>query len=127
MIGYLQSRTRLWAAAGLWAGILLMAFDIYAAVVTYIPWFAVRNDFRLIYGAALTGLEHGYSHLYDLSLQKAVTGTLDAGFYWQPYLNPPPLVWLATPFTLLPFGVAIWLWIMVPTAFRRSMITVVMP
>jgi hypothetical protein len=110
VIQYLGARTRLWGAAGLWAGILLIAFDLYAAVVTYIPQYKVRNDFRLIYGAALTALRHGYGHLYDLSAQKATVEGLGAGFYWSPFLNPPPLVWLATPFTLVPFNVAIVLW-----------------
>jgi hypothetical protein len=100
----------LWSAAGLETGLLLIGFDIYAALVTFVPEYLVRNDFRLIYGAALTGLQHGYNHLYDLSLQSQVAGSLGSGFYWQPYLNPPPLAWLATPFTLLPFDVAIWLW-----------------
>jgi len=110
VIQYLRARTRLWGAAGLWAGILLIAFDLYAAAVTYIPQYQVRNDFRLIYGAALTALRHGYNHLYDLSAQKATVESLGAGFYWSPFLNPPPLVWLATPLTLLPFNVAIVLW-----------------
>jgi len=110
VIQYLRARTKLWGAAGLWAGTLLIAFDLYAAAVTYIPQYRVRNDFRLIYGAALTALRHGYSHLYDLSAQKATVEGLGAGFYWSPFLNPPPLVWLATPFTLVPFNVAIVLW-----------------
>ena len=110
LAAYFRQRTKLWAAAGLWAGTLLIAFDLYAAVVTYIPQYRVRNDFRLIYGAAVTGVQHGYGHLYDLNLQKAATEGLGVGFYWQPYLNPPPLAWLATPFTLLPFDVAVWLW-----------------
>jgi hypothetical protein len=107
---YLRERTRLWAVAGLWGGVLLMAFDLYAAVVTYIPGYQVRNDFRLIYGAALTVLDHGFSHLYDLPAQKAAVEGLGQGFYWSPFLNPPPLVWLATPFTLAPFSVAIVIW-----------------
>ena len=74
VIQYLRARTKLWGAAGLWAGTLLIAFDLYAAAVTYIPQYRVRNDFRLIYGAALTALRHGYSHLYDLSAQKATQG-----------------------------------------------------
>ena len=110
VVQYLRARTRLWGAAGVWAGILLIAFDLYAAAVTYIPQYQVRNDFRLIYGAALTALRHGYDHLYDLPAQKATVEGLGAGFYWSPFLNPPPLVWLATPFTLLPFNVAIVLW-----------------
>jgi hypothetical protein len=99
-----------WSAAGLWTGVLLIGFDIYAAVVTYIPEYRVRNDFRLIYGAALTGLNDGYSHLYDLAAQKTSVDGLGSGFYWSPFLNPPPLAWLATPLTALPFNVAVWVW-----------------
>jgi hypothetical protein len=107
---YIRRRTRLWAVAGLWTGVLLMAFDLYVAVVTYIPEYRIRNDFRLIYGAALAAWRQGYGHLYDLAAQKAATESLGAGFYWQPFLNPPPLAWLATPFTALPIDFAIWLW-----------------
>jgi Glycosyltransferase family 87 len=107
---YLRKRTRLWAVGGLWAGLLLFAFDLYAAAVTYIPQYSVRNDFRLIYGAAETGLHHGYAHLYDLAAQQAAVEGLGPGFYWSPFLNPPPLVWLATPLTLLPFTAAIVVW-----------------
>lgn len=107
---YVRGRTRLWGAAGLWAGVLLIGFDIYAAAVTYIPEYRVRNDFRLIYGAALTGLHDGYGHLYDLAAQKASVDGLGSGFYWSPFLNPPPLVWLATPLTILPFNAAVWVW-----------------
>ncbi|MFI5282814.1 MAG: glycosyltransferase family 87 protein [Candidatus Dormibacterales bacterium] len=107
---FISSRTRLWAVGGLWAGLLLSAFDLYAAVVTYIPQYGVRNDFRLIYGAAETGLHQGYAHLYDLAAQRASVEGLGPGFYWSPFLNPPPLAWLATPFTLLAFTPAIILW-----------------
>ena len=110
VIGYVRGRARLWGVGALWGGILLAAFDIYAAAVTYVPQYAVRNDFRLMYGAALVGLRDGYSHLYDLAAQRAAVEGLGHGFYWSPYLNPAPLAWLATPFTLLPFGAAAWIW-----------------
>lgn len=96
--------------AGLWTGFLLTAFDLYAAVVTYIPQYLVRNDFRLIYGAARVALQSGFRHVYDLDAQKAATEAIAQGVYWQPFLNPPPLVWLAEPFTWLGFDVAIWVW-----------------
>jgi alpha-1,2-mannosyltransferase len=110
VLRYLRERTRLWGAAGLWAGVLLIAFDVYAAAVTYIPQYRVRNDFRLMYGSALTGLHDGYSHLYDLAAQQSTVEGLGTGFYWSPFLNPPPLAWLATPFTLLSFDVAVVVW-----------------
>ena len=111
--GFFESRRKLWAAAGLWGGILLIAFDVYAAVVTYVPQYAVRNDFRLMYGAAVDTLHNGYGHLYDLAAQKAAVEGLGPGFYWSAFLNPPPLVWLVTPLTALPFNVAIVLWSLV--------------
>jgi len=111
--GFFASRRKLWAAAGLWGGILLIAFDVYAAVVTYIPQYKVRNDFRLMYGAAVDTLHHGYGHLYDLAAQKSAVEGLGSGFYWSPFLNPPPLVWLVTPLTALPFDVAVVLWSLV--------------
>lgn len=110
LLGYVGSRTRLWSVAGLWTGILLTGFDLYAALVTYVPQYLVRNDFRLIYGAAQVALRSGFSHVYDLDAQKAATEAVGQGVYWQPFLNPPPLVWLATPFTALGFDQAIWVW-----------------
>jgi hypothetical protein len=108
--GYFRERTRMWAAAGLWTGVLLLAFNIYAAAVEFIPQYRFRNDFRLIYGAALAAWSNGYSHLYDLAAQKVATESLGPGIYWQPYLNPPPLAWLATPFLSLPFELALLAW-----------------
>ena len=105
---FFRQRVRLWAVAGLWTGALLSAFNLYAAFVTYIPQYKIRNDFRLIYGAALDGWQNGYGRLYDLNAQKTVVESL--GAYWSPFINPPPLAWLATPFLAAPFDVAIVLW-----------------
>ena len=106
----MRERGRLWAVGGLWAGVLLTAFNLYEAVPTYVSQYRVRNDFRLIYGAALDGWRYGYSHLYDLAAQKQVVEGLGPGTYWSPYLNPPPLAWLATPFLAMPFDMAVVLW-----------------
>ena len=108
LVEFFRRRTRLWAVGGLWTGLLLTAFNLYAAVVTYVPQFLVRNDFRLVYGAALIGWRTGYAHLYDLDAQKAAVEGL--GAYWSPYLNPPPLAWLGTAFLPLPFDVAVVVW-----------------
>lgn len=110
VISYIRSRQRLWPAVGLLIGVLLIGFDLWAAAVTYIPQFAVRNDFRLAYAAALIGIKSGYSHLYDLAAQKSAIESLGAGFNPQPFISPPPLAWLATPFLLLPFQAAVVLW-----------------
>jgi len=108
LLEFFRRRTRLWAVAGLWTGLLLTAFNVYAAIVTYVPQYLVRDDFRLVYGAALVGWRDGYAHLYDLEVQKAAVESL--GAYWSPYLNPPPLAWLGSLFLFLPFNVAVVLW-----------------
>jgi hypothetical protein len=110
VISYIRSRQRLWPAVGLLVGVMLIGFDLWAAAVTYIPQFAVRNDFRLAYAAAIVGIKSGYSHLYDLAAQKSAIESLGAGFNAQPFISPPPLAWLATPFLLLPFSAAVVLW-----------------
>ena len=110
VISYIRSRQRLWPAVGLLVGVMLIGFDVWAAAVTYIPQFAVRNDFRLAYAAAIVGIKSGYSHLYDLAAQKSAIESLGAGFNPQPFISPPPLAWLATPFLLLPFSIAVVLW-----------------
>jgi hypothetical protein len=66
------------------------------------------TDFRLYYAAAVVGLTYGWSHLYDPALQVAVTGRLH--IFFQPFINPPAMAWLAVPFTFLPFQVGHVVW-----------------
>ena len=110
MVSYFARRKRLWSTVGVLVGALLVVRAIADAVYVYVPEYRFRNDFRLLYGAVLTTLHHGYSHLYDPIAQRAAVEGLGPGFYWSLFLNPPPLVWLATPLGALPFSVAIILW-----------------
>jgi len=110
VLDYFRARRRLWAAVGLLVGLILIAWDLWAAAGTYISQYAVRNDFRLAYGAALVGIRNGYSHLYDLAAQQSAIQSLGAGFNPQPFISPPPLAWLATPFVVLPFPLALIIW-----------------
>lgn len=108
MIDYVRSRGSLWAAAGLTAGGILTVWNAVIVAPAYLSQSAVRNDFRLDYSAALVGLDRGYGHLYDLAAQGSEMAR--RGFNPQPFISPPPLAWLATPFTALPFSVALVLW-----------------
>ena len=85
-----------------------MAWDVAVVAPSYLRQYAVRNDFRLDYSAAEVGLRDGYGRLYDLGAQNSEM--VFHGFNPQPFLSPPPLAWLATPFTLLPFTAALVLW-----------------
>jgi hypothetical protein len=65
-------------------------------------------DFFVYYLAARIGYVHGWAAMYDpqvfLTAQAAVVGRP------LPYLNPPELAWLVLPLSLLPYGVALWIW-----------------
>lgn len=49
--------------------------------------------------AAQLGWRYGWSRLYDLHLQSELL----AAYFYQPYLNPPVMAWVALPFAALPF------------------------
>jgi hypothetical protein len=90
---------------------MLIGWDVLVAVSTFIPQYAVRNDFRLVYAAATVGIRFGYGHLYDLAAQSSAIEHLGpAGFNPQPFISPPPLAWLVTPLLVLPFAAALIVW-----------------
>jgi Glycosyltransferase family 87 len=98
------------AAAGLLAGLILIGWDLWIAATTFVPQYAVRNDLRLAYGAAIVGVHDGYARLYDLAAQKAAVESLGPGFNPQPFISPPPLAWLVTPLLAIPFQAALVVW-----------------
>ncbi|HEY0829580.1 MAG TPA: glycosyltransferase family 87 protein [Candidatus Dormibacteraeota bacterium] len=107
---YFRQRTRLWTMAGCLVGAMLSGWDLVVAAPGFFAQYAVRNDFRLAYAAALVGLRDGYSRLYDLSAQQRAILGLGSGFNVQPFISPLPLAWLVTPLTALPFVVGLVLW-----------------
>ena len=68
-------------------GLMLTGWNIWAGATTFLPQYAVRNDLRLAYGAALVGIRDGYARLYDLGAQKAAIESLGAGFNAQPFIS----------------------------------------
>jgi len=89
---------------------MLTGWDLLVAAPLFVTDYAVRNDFRLAYAAALVGLRDGYGRLYDLSAQRAAVLGLGPAFNPQPFISPPPLAWLVTPLTVLPFTAALVVW-----------------
>ena len=77
-------------------------------------------DFSYYFAAAQIGLQHGWSHIYDLDFQRQVFYQLHpAGdvFDWRRYfVSPPPVAWLVSPFTLLPIVPAFWTFAMLSAA-----------
>jgi glycosyl transferase family 87 len=110
VVAYMRARRQLWSAVGLMVGLILVVWDLWIAVTTFIPQYAVRNDLRLAYGAALVGIRDGYGRLYDLAAQKVEIQSLGQGFNPQLFISPPPLAWLVTPLLALPFTAALVVW-----------------
>ncbi|MDQ2943452.1 MAG: DUF2029 domain-containing protein [Candidatus Dormibacteraeota bacterium] len=110
MLGDLKARQQAWAAIGLLVGVMLTTWNLFFVAPDFFRQYAVRNDLRLAYGAALVGLRDGYGRLYDLAAQKEAILSLGAGFNPQPFISPPPLAWLVTPLVALPFQAALILW-----------------
>lgn len=69
-------------------------------------------DFSNYYAGAQIGLHHGWSHIYDLDLQRQAFYQLHPGndvFDWRVYfVSPPPVAWLIAPMTLMPLVPAFW-------------------
>lgn len=84
-------------------------------IVLWRPGYA---DFGNYYLYANVGLHQGWSHLYDLAAQRQEWLRLGGAdvIPWFPIIYPPPLAWLAVPFTLLPLPVAYACWTALLTA-----------
>jgi alpha-1,2-mannosyltransferase len=70
-------------------------------------------DFSYYYAAARIGLEHGWSHIYDLGLQQQAFSQLHPAadvFDWRRYfVSPPPVAWVVAPLIWLPLVPAFWI------------------
>ena len=112
MRGRRLSRPSRAAFAALVAGAILSAFNLgdWHRRLFEPPF---GNDFRLYYAAARIGLDQGWNRIYDLDAQRRAVEALGSGFYWSPFLNPPPMAWLAAPFAFLPYWAALVLWTLV--------------
>jgi hypothetical protein len=101
------------AIAGAAAAVVILAgYDLYVWAASYASN-NFHNDFTFWYAAARLGLTHGWSRLFDLQLQQEQLDALGSNIHVAQlarYVSPPPLAWLAVPFTLLPFRLAYALW-----------------
>jgi hypothetical protein len=99
-------------AAAAPAAALFALFDLYQWAVAYAADH-FHNDFTFYYVAARIGLAHGWPSIYDLGLQQAGLNALGSGITVAElarFISPPPVAWIALPFTPLPFPVAYWVW-----------------
>jgi len=67
-------------------------------------------DFHTYKAAAVVGLEHGWSHIYDQGLVAIAQGQLDPGEVVQPFLSPPTVAWLVALLVALPYQPSYYAW-----------------
>ncbi|HVD00472.1 MAG TPA: glycosyltransferase family 87 protein [Candidatus Dormibacteraeota bacterium] len=110
---FLTRAQRLALFAAVFGSVLLCAGQLFlwARAFTANP---LDQDFTLWYAAARVGLTDGWNHLYDADRQEQmirqlqhVNGALSP---LSVYISPPPLAWLAAPFTLVPPTPAYLVW-----------------
>ncbi len=105
-------RRNLLVAGAAAAAVAAAGYDLYIWVKSYLVDNS-PNDLTFYVAAARLGLSHGWSNLYDLNLQQeqlvAIGSAIRIGQLAR-YVSPPPLAWLAVPFTPLPFRLAYWVW-----------------
>ncbi|HKW59409.1 MAG TPA: glycosyltransferase family 87 protein [Candidatus Dormibacteraeota bacterium] len=72
------------------------------------------NDLTLVYIGARIGLEHGWSHVYSLSLQHELFTQLRPHAVFndgERFVSPPPFAWLVLPLVPLGAGGATYVWL----------------
>lgn len=88
------------------------AFDLYQWAVAYASDH-FHNDFTFYVAAARIGLDHRWSSIYDLTLQQAQLDAMGSGItiaQLARYISPPPVAWIAVPFTVLPYEAGYLIW-----------------
>jgi len=99
-------------ASGALAAAMFAGFDLYQWVAAYASD-NFHNDFTFYYAAARIGVTHGWQSIYDLGLQQSELYAIGSRIRIAElarYISPPPLAWLALPFTLLPYPIAYFSW-----------------
>lgn len=108
--------SRAWRYIGIVVGappaLLFAAYDVYQWAQAYASDH-FHNDFTFYYMAARLGLAHGWPSLYNLTLQQQGLDAIGSHIKIAElarYISPPPLAWMAIPFTPLPYEMAYWIW-----------------
>jgi len=109
----------LWLAASALAAGITVAFGV-ARWVNHFISDPNAEDFRLHLLAARVGLSHGWSHIYDIDLNKAAA----AGFgpegrlidSMHLFISPPPSAWVMAPLASLPISTGYLIWTLISLA-----------
>jgi hypothetical protein len=94
--------------------LLAGAFTAWFVVVVPLQKEILDNDLTLVYIGARIGLEHGWSHIYNLELQHQLFSQLRPAAPFndgERFLSPPPVAWLLVPLTMLGAAGTTYVWL----------------
>jgi hypothetical protein len=77
------------------------------------------NDLTLAYIGARIGIEHGWSHLYSLSLQHQLFEQLRPSAPFndgERFISPPPSAWVLVPLTVFGAAATVYIWLLASVA-----------
>ncbi|TME53283.1 MAG: DUF2029 domain-containing protein [Chloroflexi bacterium] len=122
-LGVRRLDARAWrnlGAAGL-GWFLFIAFVLTGWFVVVVPLRAdiLDNDLTFVYIGARIGLEHGWSHLYSLSLQHQLFAQLRPHAVFNDdewFVSPPPFAWLVLPLSGFGAAGAVYAWLAISLA-----------
>jgi len=118
--GRIDSRTLRNLGLAAFGWFLLIAGAITAWwVFTPIRHDALDNDLTLVYIGTRIGLEHGWSHVYSLTLQHQLFSQLRPGVPFgdgERFLSPLPAAWVLAPLTLVGPQATFFVWLLLSIA-----------
>jgi hypothetical protein len=102
-------------AVGLgWFLLLGGGFIAWNVIVVPLNREILDNDLTLVYIGARIGIEHGWSHLYALSLQHQMFVQLRPGAPFndgERFISPPPSAWVLVPLTVFGPAATVYAWL----------------
>ena len=102
----------LWLSSAALASAIAVAFGV-ARWIAHFTADPNAEDFRLHAAAARVGLTHGWSHIYDASLQRAASAGLGPIDSMHIFVSPPPAAWMTVPLAWLPIPAGYLAWTLV--------------
>lgn len=74
------------------------------------------EDFRLHVAAARIGLTHGWAHIYDIQLQRAMSAGVGPIDSMHVFVSPPPAAWMVVPLAWVPIPAGYLIWTVISLA-----------
>lgn len=105
----------LWLAATTLTAGIVVAFGV-ARWVDHFLNASNAEDFRLQLVAARIGIANGWSHIYDIDLQKAASAGIGPIDSMHLFINPPPAAWIVAPLASLPLATGYLIWTLISLA-----------